>query len=81
MPQLDAFRFTRDQKAHDRAVHQCHLVQVEHEPRTKSPDLRPYFVEIARLEVSDESERRRSAVRRCFDFESHLRVSNASDGP
>ncbi len=79
--QLDALRFTRDQKAHDRVVHQRHLIKVEHEPRTVSPDLSPYFVEVLQLDVSDEPERRRSAVKRCFDFESHLPNTKASDGP
>ncbi len=46
MEQLDALRLARDQKAHDRTVQQRHLVQVEHEPWTVSPDFSPYFVEI-----------------------------------
>jgi len=34
--------------------------------------LSPEFVEILGLDVPDEPERRRSAVKRCLDFESHL---------
>lgn len=80
MEQLDALRLARDQKAHDCAIHQRHFVQVEHEPGTISPDLRPYFVEVLRLDAPYEPKRRRLAVRRCFDFESHLPDSKAMMG-
>src|SRR5207245_7224971 len=55
--------------------------QIEPARRAVPPDLGPYCVEVRRLDVSDEPERGRAAVRRCFDSESHLRVSKANDGP
>jgi hypothetical protein len=67
MEQLDALCFAGDEKTHDGAIDEGHLAQVKHEPRAVCPDLSPEFVQVLRLDVPDEPERRRSAFGGCFD--------------
>ena len=73
MHERDAVGLAGDEKAHDRDVHQRHLVQVEHEARPESPDLGFELAQVPRLEAANEPERRRLAVRRRFDLEGHRR--------
>jgi len=54
MVQLDAISFARDQETHNPNVHQRHVVQVEGEPGPVPPDFRPEFVEVLRLDATDE---------------------------
>jgi len=77
MPQLDALRFARDEEAHGRDVNQCHLAQVEYEQRLVPPDVGLEFVQILRLDATDEPQRRGLAVERCFDLQGPLRESSA----
>jgi len=71
MHQRDAVGLAGDEKAHDRDVHQRHLVQVEHEARPESPDQGFDLAQIPRLEAANEPERRALAVGRRFDLEGH----------
>src|SRR2546422_829036 len=73
MHERDAVALAGDEKAHDREVHQRHLVQVEHEARPESPDLGFELAQVARLEAANEPERRSLAVGRRFDLEGHRR--------
>jgi hypothetical protein len=54
MVQLDAVPFARDQEAYTPNIHQRHFVQVEDEPGPVPPDFRPEFVEVLRLDATDE---------------------------
>src|SRR6266480_235929 len=77
MEQLDALRFAGDEKPHHDPVHQRHLVQVEYEPRALAPDLSLEFVQVLRLDTTDQPQRRGLAVGRRFDPQGHLRESTA----
>src|SRR2546428_13515125 len=81
MQRLDASCFAGDEKTHDGAINERHLTQVEREPRAVCPDLSPEFVQVLGLDVPNESERRRSAVGRCFDHEGHVLRSTIMGGP
>src|SRR3989441_12620142 len=61
MHERDAVALAGDEKAHDRDVHQRHLVQVEHEARPESPHLGFELAQVPRLEAANEprSEERR----------------------
>src|SRR5689334_18329165 len=69
----DAVGLAGDEKAHDRDVHQRHLVQVEHQARPESPDLGLELAQVPRLETANEPERRGIGVGRRFDLEGHRR--------
>ena len=73
MHQSDAVGLAGDEKAHDRDVHQRHLVQVEHEARPESPDLGFELAQVPRLEAANEPDRRGLAIGCCFDLEGHWR--------
>ncbi len=78
--QLDTTRFAGDEEAHDRGVHQRHLVQVEHQPRAVLPDLGLELIQVLRLDAAAEPERRGLAVGGRFDLQGHLRDSLALRG-
>src|SRR6267142_1120769 len=80
MLQLDARCFAGDEEAHDGAVNERHIAQVEHEPRAVRPDLRPELVQVFGLDTPNEPERRRAAVGRCFDHEGHVLRSTITGG-
>src|SRR4029077_20181415 len=79
VPQLDALRFAGDEEAHDRHVNQGHLAQVENEQRPVPTDVGLEFVQVFRLDATDEPQRRGVAVGRRLDLQAH-RDSSAMYG-
>src|SRR6266404_4040787 len=79
VPQLDALRFAGNEEAHDRHINQGHLAQVEHEQRPVPPDVGLEFVQVLRLDATNEPQRRGVALRRRLDLQGH-RDSSAMHG-
>jgi hypothetical protein len=69
--QLDALFLAGDEEAHDGDIHKRHIVQVEDEPWAVLPDLGLEFVQILRLDATDEPEGGGLAVERRFDPKRH----------
>src|SRR3989454_4240872 len=79
MPQLDALRFAGEDRAASRHVNQGHLAQVEQEEGPVPPDVGLEFVQVFRLDATDEPQRRGVAVGRRLDLQGH-RDSSAMYG-
>jgi len=73
MEECRAFLLTRAQEAHHLDIHHCHLIQVQHRPGAVALELCLQGLQMRRVQVADQPERRVVPVSMPFYLACHLR--------
>ena len=73
MEEFSSFHLTRAQEAHHLDIHQCHLIQAQHRPGAVTLQLCLQDLQMRRLQVADQPERRVVSVSMPFNLACHLR--------
>jgi hypothetical protein len=73
MEECSACLLTRAQEAHHLDIHQCHLVQVQHRLGAVALQLCLQSLQMLRLQVADQPERRVVSLSMPFNLACHLR--------
>jgi hypothetical protein len=73
MEEFSSFLLTRAQEAHYLDIHQCQLVQVQHRPGAAALELCLQGLQMRRLQVADQLERRVVPVSMPFYLACHPR--------
>jgi hypothetical protein len=73
MEEFSSFLLTRAQEAHHLDIHQCHLVQVQHRPGSVTLQLCLQGLQMRRVQVADQPERRVVSVSMPFNLACPLR--------
>ena len=72
MEECSACLLTRAQEAHHLDIHQCHLIQVQHRPGSVTLQLCLQGLQMRRVQVADQPERRVVSVSMPFYLACHL---------